>query len=122
MTRIAYVTFNDSTYNLGKRYAYKCPHKVAVGDIAVVRVSGVEKLTTVQEIGYDDPMATKTVVHVIDKSEARREAQRIERRLEIIQELKQIELEILQQERFALLAKKSPRAKKLLTELKRIEA
>lgn len=122
MTRIAYVTFNEDKSWDKKRYAYKCPHKVAVGDIAIVRVDGIEKLTTVCEVGYDDERATKTILSIIDKSEERRERDRKNRALAIRKELNEIETALRFRDRMAALAKRSSKARKLITELKRIEA
>lgn len=116
--RIAYVTFNES--GNAKRYAYKCPHSVSIGDIAVVRVGGIEKLTTVREIGYDDPVATKTILTIIDRSDVLREERRRLRLNEILNELTTIEVELRKQDRFAALARRSPRARKLVNEMKRL--
>lgn len=122
MTKVAYVTFNESRFgpSSSKRYAYLCPHRVEVGDVAVVRVSGVEKLTTVQEIGFDDPMATKTILHIIDKREHRAAERTRARREEIGKELHRLEAQQKEHDRWAALAKRNPKAKKLLAELKRL--
>jgi len=90
-TQSVLVSFVDG-YNTSKEYQYICPHKVAVGNHAVVDVQGTYKVVRVIEvIPYIGSQATKFVVDIVNDQDyksaenARKERDTIVRRLKTLE-------------------------------------
>lgn len=125
MLSIVQVTFPSSS----KLYSYYCPFSVQVGDIAIVEApSGLTKtrVAAVEKCSHRDHWL-KTVISIVDdqvyaKETKVQEAARAksQRQLEITNRLVAIEKDLEFAARWIALARKSPEAKRLLAELKRI--
>lgn len=127
MSHIVQVTFPSSS----KLYSYYCPFPVRVGDVAIVEApSGLTKtrVAAVEKYGnYGKAPWLKTVVSIVDNRAFAEEIKaqeavraKAERQLEITKRLADLERELETVARWTALARKSPEAKRLLAELKRI--
>lgn len=126
MSSIVQVTFPSSS----KLYSYYCPFPVRVGDIAIVEApSGLTKtrVSEVEKKCSNRAPWLKPVVSIVDdqvyaKEIKAQEATRAksQRQHEITNRLAAIEKDLELTARWTALARKSPEAKRLLAELKRI--
>lgn len=106
---VVYVTFPNSN----KEYCYLCNIPgLHQGDQAIANGATV----TVQRTADSDPRATRYVSPLPDQKERVRKA----RRLEIAERLRVLERQQHQLDLWTALARKNPEARKLLTELKRM--
>lgn len=107
-----------------KPYHYMCPFEVKKGDTVIVDSPSTGytavKVQDVYEGG--NPTASKRVVDVVDDSDYKHSIETEKQRQVILAELKELEARVSEEDRFALLAKRVPKAKILLNKLKKLAA
>ena len=106
-----------------KNYHYICPFKVSKGDTVIVdSPSSGYTAVKVQEVYESSCNASKRVVDIVDDRDYKHSIETEKQRAIILQELKVIEAKVSEEERFALLAKRVPKAKMLLNKLKKLNS
>lgn len=113
ITKIVAVRFPNSD----KIYHYFCKAPIAVGDEVVANGCIV---SVVNVYPYTSNGLASRWVAKIDNAEQKAEAAKAERRQEISHRLQEIERQIAAEERWKKLATKSPEAKRLLVELRKL--
>lgn len=106
---VVYIRFPSTPH---KEYSYLCDFPVSIGDRVIA--NGTE--VTVHRITSFDTAATRYVKRAPSQDELSRSS----RICDIVKRLNELEKEQHEADRYAVLAKKSPEARKLLTELKKL--
>lgn len=116
------VTFDGTS----KTYDYWCDETEYLvakpGSKAVVCVSGQLKIVTVQFKGLCSSFANKPIVQLIDESWYKAWVVNSARKAEIERELAALASETVKQQAYEIVAKKNPKMKALLAELKELKA
>ncbi len=105
-----------------KHYHYMCPFAVEKGSTVVVDSpsTGYTAVKVLEVYEGRNPTASKRVVDVVDDSDYKQSIDNEKQRQAILQELKELEAKVSEEERFALLAKRVPKAKTLLNKLRKL--
>jgi|LakMenEpi03Aug12_release.lakeMendotaPanAssembly.Ray.scaffolds.fasta_scaffold1296206_2 hypothetical protein len=124
--KIVSITFQETTRFVSKPYAYLTDiDDISVGDTVVVDSPhngfACVKVVSIEENAERIEKAYKWIVCKVDTKSYVERLEREERRQTVIAKLKKLERHVLEEDRFAMLAKHSPEASALLEELKTLK-
>lgn len=116
----------DGTTRFQKSYAYLTDiDDISVGDTVVVDSPhngfACVKVVSIEETAEQIEKAYKWIVCKVDTTSYLERLEREERRKTVIAKLKKLEQHLVEEDRFAMLAKLSPEASALLEELKALK-
>ena len=110
-------------YSNGYRYINKLEEEIEVDDWIIVPVGKYNTPTVakVTKVGLDNKKASKYVIGIVDLESYNALMEREARQKAIVAALTKIEKETMDRQRFSYLAKMSPEAAALLSELDELE-